>query len=277
MSGFSIEWLKLREPADARARNSEVAQAASAWFGLRDQISVVDLGCGTGSNLRATAPFLPAKQDWTLIDHDPALLNAARAELSNWADTTRSEADTLILTKGAANITVHLVKLDLAQDPVAALASGPDLVTASAFFDLVSEAFMSGLARALTDQRAAFYAVLTYNGVERWNPHRPADNQVTAAFLRHQMRDKGFGPAAGPMAASHLVEQFRLNGYTVVEGGSPWELGVNDRSLIEELISGHAMAVLETKAVDAATVASWVKVKRAGAIIGHSDMFAVPV
>ena len=175
MSGFSIEWLKLREPADARARNSEVAQAASAWFGLRDQISVVDLGCGTGSNLRATAPFLPAKQDWTLIDHDPALLNAARAELSNWADTTRSEADTLILTKGAANITVHLVKLDLAQDPVAALASGPDLVTASAFFDLVSEAFMSRLARALTDQRAAFYAVLTYNGVAERYRARPSN------------------------------------------------------------------------------------------------------
>ena len=60
------------------------------------------------------------------------------------------------------------------------------------------------------------------------------------------MRDKGFGPAAGPMAPSHLADQFRLNGYSVLEGESPWDLGRNDRMLIEELVRGHAMAAGET-------------------------------
>ena len=34
-------------------------------------ITVVDLGCGTGSNLRATAPLLGPEQHWTLVDYEP--------------------------------------------------------------------------------------------------------------------------------------------------------------------------------------------------------------
>ena len=277
MSGFTPEWLALREPADIRARNREVANAVQGWFALRESVSVVDLGAGTGSNLRATAPLLPLKQSWTLVDRDDALLAAARTRLSAWADSAQSDGGTLVLTKNGATITVHTLALDLATGLDGALSTQPDLVTASALFDLVSPAFITQLAHKLSARRAAFYAALTYNGVEKWLPHRPADNQITAAFMRHQLGDKGFGPAAGPMAPGHLADQFRLDGYTVLEGESPWQLGEHDRSLIEELISGHAMAALETKAVDAATVTGWVKIKRSAAQIGHTDTFAAPV
>lgn len=276
MSMFSPEWLALREPADQRARNNGVSQAVQAWFALRDAVKVTDLGAGTGANLRAVAPLLPDNQHWTLVDSDKALLALARMRLSAWGDAARDDGERLILTKGTATLTVDFKNLNLAKDLNAALASGADFVTASALFDLVSPAFITRLGHKLADMRAAFYAVLTYNGVERWSPHRPADNQVTAAFLRHMQTDKGFGPAAGHMAPAHLADQFRLNGYTVIEGESPWQLGHTDRLLIEELISGHAMAALETKAVDAATVTNWVKVKRAGASIGHTDIFAAP-
>jgi hypothetical protein len=100
---------------------------------------------------------------------------------------------------------------------------------------------------------------------------------MAAAFNRHQMTDKGFGPSAGPDAAGLLADQFRLEGYTVLEGESPWVLGQNDRSLLEELQRGHALAVLETKALDAKTVETWVKVIRAAAEVGHTDVFATPV
>jgi hypothetical protein len=277
MTSFSLEWLALREPADRRARNPAVAEAVAGWFALRKAVNVVDLGAGTGANLRATAGLLPEHQSWTLVDNNSALLDEARAALAAWAERADMDGETLVLAKGGATIRVKTLTLDLTTGLENALQGPIDLVTASAFFDLVSPAFITRLAQSLAARRAAFYATLTYNGVERWTPHRPADNQVTAAFLRHQLGDKGFGPAAGPMAPSHLADQFRLNGYTVNEADSPWHLSENDRSLIEELISGHAMAALETKAVDAATVTSWVKVKRAGAIIGHSDIFAVPV
>jgi SAM-dependent methyltransferase len=274
---FAPEWLTLREAADIRARNRDVAQAVAGWFALRDHVDVIDLGCGTGANLRATAALLPARQSWILVDNDTGLLAQARGELSRWADSASDhEASGLELTKGTLSIRVAFRTCDLAADLPAALTAPCDLVTASALFDLVSVKFIHNLARRLGEMHSAFYAVLTHNGVTRWSPHRPADNQIMAAFHRHQLTDKGFGPAAGPTAPEELSDQLKLNGFTVSEGDSPWQLDARDRSLIEELQRTHAMAVLETKAVDAKTVEAWVKVKRAAAFVGHSDIFAVP-
>ena len=277
MSGFSADWLRLREPADGRARNAEIANAVSARFAQRETVDVVDLGCGTGANLRATATLLPNTQTWTLVDSDPALLDAARKDLAAWADEAETAGDLLHLKKGHATISVGFKTINLATGLDEALSSKPALVTASALFDLVSEDFIRKLARRCAEMGAAFYTVLTYDGVHRWEPHRPADNQMASAFHRHQLRDKGFGPASGPMAASHLIDQFKLNGFLVQEGTSRWVLSRNDRTLLEELVRGHAMAVGETGLVDAKTIESWVKVTRTAASVGHTDTFAVPV
>jgi SAM-dependent methyltransferase len=276
MTAFSREWLGLREPADAAARNTTVANTVSARFAQRDKLYIVDLGCGTGANLRATASMLPNEQHWRLVDSDLALLDVARATLISWADQAERNGDQLKLQKGNAKITADFACINLATDLARAFSPVPDLVTASAFFDLVSEEFIRSLARHCADMNSVFYTALTYNGVQRWSPHRPADNQMASAFHQHQLRDKGFGPAAGPMAVSLLADQFRLNGYLVTEGESPWVLGRNDRMLIEELMHGHATAAAETGLVDTKTLETWVKVQRSAAEIGHTDTFAVP-
>jgi SAM-dependent methyltransferase len=276
VTSFSPEWLDLREAADRRARNDEIADAVAARFALRDELRIVDLGSGTGANLRVTASLLPNRQAWTLIDNDPELSEAARAKLCRWADAAERDGETLRLKKGERDITVTFATADLANGDTTLLDNAPHLVTASAFFDLVSEDFIRRLAKAVMSSGAAFYAALTYNGLQKWTPHRPADNQMTAAFHRHQMQDKGFGPAAGPLAASQLADQFRLNGYLVLEGDSPWQLERGDRMLIDELVRGQVVAVTETGMVDAKTVVAWINVSRAAAVVGHTDTFAVP-
>ncbi len=266
----------MREGADARARNPDVAEALAARLQLREAVSIIDLGCGSGANLRATAPLLPSRQSWTLVDLDAGLIRCARSTLAAWADEAVADGDELRLRKGAADIVVSFRQADLARDLPAILDGGADLVTASAFFDLTSAEFIRAMARALEQMRASFYGALIYNGVERWTPHRPADNQISSAFHRHQLRDKGFGPASGPMAPAHLADQFRLNGYSVIEGDSPWRLTRGDRMLIEELARGHAMAAAETGLVEAKTIEAWIKAVRTGAEIGHTDIFAAP-
>jgi len=52
VSGFSAEWLSLREPYDARARNRTVLDAVAAMVAGRTSVAVVDLACGTGATLR---------------------------------------------------------------------------------------------------------------------------------------------------------------------------------------------------------------------------------
>lgn len=276
MTGFSPQWLALREDADHRSRNSEIAQALSARFQSRQRISVVDLGCGTGSNLRASAGLLSAEQHWTLVDYDEALLAAAGQALQAWADRVKAEGDALVLDKDGLRITVEFRRADLNCELDRALGPRPDLVTASALFDLCSPAFIKSFAKAIADRRAVFFTVLTYNGVQRWTPRQPSDAALISAFHAHQMTDKGFGASAGPTAPAHLADAFRAAGYSVLEGDSPWELGPRDDRLIAELAAGFASAARETAAVDNKTVDAWLRVARTGAVVGHTDTLAVP-
>lgn len=275
MSGFSPEWLALREPVDHRSRNAVLARKLDEHFRQAGQVSVVDLGCGTGSNLRATAPLLPAEQYWTLADWDPNLLQAASAALQRWADQARQAGDTLLMEKAGKEIVVTFRRVDLAHDLDQVLQGNVDLVTASALFDLVSGDYIARAAQMVARCHAAFYTVLTYNGVQTWTPEHPADAELLQAFLLHQRSDKGFGPAAGPKAPTLLDGAFRASGYTVGEGDSPWVLGPQEQQLVGDLASGFAAAARETGRIDPATIADWLGMRRTGAVVGHTDTLAL--
>ena len=146
MSGFSAQWLALREPADRAARNAPLAARLSDLMAAYDPIRITDLGAGTGSNLRASAELFGPRQDWTLLDHDAGLLKAARADLSAWAEQAEEEGDWLVLHKGGRRIRVACRTGDLAAQPELVRAASPHLVTASAFFDLASAAWIARFA-----------------------------------------------------------------------------------------------------------------------------------
>jgi SAM-dependent methyltransferase len=276
MSGFSADWLALREPADHRSRDARLGRVLARHFDGWRPIIVIDLGCGTGSNLRATAPLLGPEQHWTLVDYDEALLDAARERLQAWADGTAADGDKLVLFKGAKRIAVGFRRADLARELEAVLEPGANLVTASALFDLASSEFIATFATALARRKAAFYTVLTYDGDQRWTPEHEADAALVEAFHAHQARDKGFGVSAGPSAPDLLSEAFAAAGYAVQEGDSAWRLGLGDEPLIAELARGFAEAVRETGTADAATLADWGAVTRTGAVVGHADTLALP-
>ena len=78
MSGFSAEWLALREPFDASARNPDVLDAVSDLLRARPSVHIADLACGAGSTVRAIHKRLPARQRGDLVDSDARLLEIAR-------------------------------------------------------------------------------------------------------------------------------------------------------------------------------------------------------
>jgi len=279
---FSAQWLTLREPVDHASRAPDLARRVSAHFSGSATVSVVDLGCGTGSNLRATAALLPARQDWLLVDYDAALLDEARAHLSRWADEAQADGEVLRLVTSGKRLAVRTRQADLTCDLDTVLAGRPDLVTASALFDLISEGWIEAFAARLAGLGAAFYTVLTYDGRDAFSPPHPQDAAVIAAFAQHQRGDKGFGPAAGPEGAAALARAFRAAGFSVSEGDSPWRIGPDHAALARPLLDGIAGAVGETGSMAADALADWLafrlaQVARPGALIvtGHRDTFAV--
>jgi SAM-dependent methyltransferase len=278
MSAFSADWLALREPADRRARNPVLLERLREAFAGQEEATAVDLGCGTGANLRACAAHLPPGQHWRLVDHDPALLAAARARLAAWAERSEPAADGGMRVEHAGKVlTVSFHQADLARDVEALIPAGADLVTAAALFDLVSPAFIERVAEAVAARGAGFYTALTYDGRERWAPPHPADAPVLAAFHAHQRRDKGFGPAAGPDATAALEASFARRGYALHRGDSAWRLGPEDAELIRELVAGAAAAALEAGAAPEA-VSAWrdARLQGASCTIGHTDLLALP-
>jgi hypothetical protein len=292
MNSFTSEWLALREPVDHRSRNSRLLASVTAYLKHIESsrpgaIHIVDLGCGSGSNLRALAPVFNDVQTWTLVDSDPKLLDAAHTSLLKWCDDStfiqddvhasghRSFVKNLILIKNKKRINVNFHCADLSKEVHLPIMASADLVTAAAFFDLTSEDWLQKFCASLCEP---LYATLSYNGSESWQPEGPSDQSVLQAFHLHQTTDKGFGAAAGPNAANLLIKFLAERSYRVLTADSPWVMDELDRPLIEQLALGTAAAVKETALLPIETVDQWIQSKRQAVrcVVGHTDVFACP-
>jgi len=287
MIGFSADWLALREPADARARNLEIAQALTGWAGSRSRLGILDLGAGTGANLRYLAPRLGRDQDWLLIDHDPRLLDGLASALSDWAReqgySARRRADALFIEGRDLRCRVRWVRADLTNGVAEGWLGDADLVTASALLDLVSADWLDELIHGCRRARVALSFGLNYDGRIAWQPTLPDDTRITAALNRHQRRDKGFGPALGPRAVQYAAEALCDSGFELMRGRSDWRLDPSAGELQGQLVADWAevSAELEPEAGD--RLGRWLKTRlqwrEAGLSrlrIGHVDLFAVP-
>lgn len=254
MTSFPAAWLDLREPADHAARNPALRSAAASLIGACGLI--VDLGCGTGSTVRALQPCLAPAVRWRLVDRDAAVLREAGRRMGAAAET---------------------VLCDLSREvpPI----EGASLVTTSALLDLVSEAWIGRLADALKARRSPFYAALSYDGQLLFDPAHPGDRAVTDAFNAHQRTDKGFGPALGPDGAEALAAALRARGFEVRVETSPWRLGPGDAELVAALLPGIAGVAAGPGGIAKAKVEEWLAFRQARAsdgrcLVGHVDLLA---
>jgi hypothetical protein len=252
--GFSGDWLALREPADRAARDAGLAQRACA---LQPAAAViVDLGAGTGATRRALDGLLLADARWHLLDNDPALLDAAADE-------------------GSAQVRTQIT--DLNQIDALPL-DDATLVTASALFDLVSRDWLAALTGRLRERDLPVYAALSYDGQMTWEPALDLDQEVVAAFNRHQRGDKGFGPALGPDAAQEAARLFQDAGFQVELAESPWRLSPDQAGLQRELMTGIAQAAADA---GCAAAEAWLAqrlelLEKTACRVGHADLLALP-
>lgn len=265
MSGasFAADWLALREELDHRSRSAELARLLAKWWSRTGASAAVDLGCGTGSNVRYLSPKLPRPQRWTLIDHDADLL--ARIDLPG------------------DGVDVRTVRGDLAGEGLAGL-EGADLASASALLDLVSPGWIEALADRCADVGCAALFALTYDGTIEWRSGSDPDDELVRAWVNaHQRRDKGLGPALGPGAGALAREAFERRGFDTRIASTPWELGPEHGEIAVALVEGWASAAAEERPEEAAVVDAWSARKRAlvargrfSLIVGHVDVLALP-
>lgn len=258
-------WLSLREAADSAARSAVLTRAVIDHLAGASPIRILDLGAGTGSNLRYLSSRLAVPQHWLLVDHDPRLLEEAKRRAAN---TIPLEIDTR---------TMNLVTVDRPE-----IFSGRHLVTASALLDLVSPQWLDTAAARCCEVGAAALFPLNYNGRSRCTPAEPEDEEVRALMNRHQKSDKGLGGvAAGPDAPDCAERSFLAAGFHVRRETSDWVLEPGQRELQVQLIQGWAHAALELAPERRHRIDDWlarrlahVTAGRSHIVVGHDDVAA---
>jgi hypothetical protein len=254
MSGFSAEWLALREPADVAARSADLA----AFVSRRCEGRLLDLGGGTGANIRYLAAKLPSPQHWTLVDDDSALLARVPA----------------FVTRHRANLT------DVVDE--GELFDGCSLVTASALLDLVSDTWLAKLVLRCRAAGANVLFALSYDGRLVCSPEDQEDEDIRRLVNEHQKADKGFGPALGPAAGARTAALLSATGYVVKQETSDWKLLPSARELQRELVNGWAAAAAAIAPSRKSAIENW-RVRRIGHIdagrsrivVGHVDVAGI--
>lgn len=310
MGEFSAEWLTLREPADHRARAQglttrvidyldHLEQARPATNGASSvrqaPLRVLDLGTGSGSNVRFLLERLPSRQEWCVVDRDVDLLREFTKRMSAWGldrgamvngDRRGFAVRTAERRWEFQTCTADLVKLT---DPEAAAAifaplfEQRALVTASALLDLVSERWLQALVARCAASRAAVLFVLTYDGRLTLTPGDPDDEFVRTLVNRHQRMAKSFGKALGPDATACAERLFTAAGYTVSCEASDWRLSSADAALQRPLLDGWADAAAEIARRETSRVREWQSRRQAALaagdlqiLVGHQDLAAFP-
>jgi len=307
VSGFSAAWLALREPHDADARAAELvgllrAQQAPTRDGAEAEPgsvarAIVDLGAGSGANLRWLAPRLGGEQAWLLMDHDAALLSAAETATREWASRTGAAAfaespahgpgrdgwlDDIVVTGTGFTCRVSRARADLAADLRRIELPEHALVTSSALLDLVSAEWLDTLVSRCGGASAHVYFSLIYDGRTVCTPGDEADAEVLELFNRHQRGDKGFGAALGPTAGLRAVDAFVARGYRVASRTSDWRIGPTAGPFQRELLAGWLGAALEIAPERRGALEAWHRRRvahvDAGAstlVVGHLDMIGI--
>jgi len=285
--GFSEAWLTLREPADHRSRSQHLTQSVSSWATQQDKLRCVELGAGTGSNLRYLCPLLGHGQQWTLIDKDPKLLEKIPHFIKTWAEqhlvTCTQTSDELQLESAGFSARVAWIEQDLAHDLASLRLDQAQLVCASALLDLASADWLAQLVSLCIDNDCATLFVLSYNGHISWNHSIAEDTLMNELLNAHQLTDKGFGNALGPEAGQYVFQLMSDHGRQLVTDESNWIIDHRMSAMQMALIEGWACAAREQDSSSSAAIESWRSQRldacRAGESIltvGHNDLLSLP-
>lgn len=277
-----VDWLALREGADAIARAPELIEPLRRHLAASppvNELLIRDLGAGTGSMLRWLAPRLPGAQRWILHERDPELLALAHSSLGvaglgpagigpagvgpggvgsagvsvpdvraagvSAADVRAAGIRATSLSAADGSSVTVVPQLGDLTDLRAADLAGTALLTASALLDVLTNDEVDQLAAACVCAECPALFALSVDGVVMLTPADDLDTEIADGFNAHQRRITGGRQLLGPDAVAVAADAFATRGAAVLTRPSPWRLGPERTGLTAEWLRGWVAAAVQ--------------------------------
>ncbi len=228
MSGFSAEWLALREPLDLRARNARGARCCRS--GIPGQARALDRRSRQRHRLDGAGARAAAAEN--------AKLEAGRQRSGAAGGSVRAARP--------AGVAVETQQFDLNGDVGPLFDDGADLVTASALLDLVSEPWLANFAAAAAARSLPVYVALTYDGRVSFRQRRSrrcgGHRRGQRASARQQGLWSGARSACGGVCEENLSRARLFDRARKIRLGAPRRPTRNSRL---ELLAGWLQAARE--------------------------------
>ena len=233
MSGFSAEWLALREPYDLAARNATVLDAVAGAFAGSRSIAVVDLACGTGATLRAVGGA-----------------SSAAPELAAGRQRSQSAGAGFGAGTSAASRR-HRRPVDLVRDLELAL-DGRSISSPPRRCSISSRpngSIASSSKRRRGGCRSTLRSAMTAARVIE--PGRPFDDEILAASTCISAPTRASVRRSVRPRRHARWSASSISAIAVVQGRSDWVMGPDDRDIQDALFAGWAELAALTTALSA--------------------------
>ncbi len=195
MHKFENSWLYQREKIDNLSKNLTLIDKINSELKYLENISVLDLGTGTGSNFRFLSKKIKHKnQSWTLMDISRSSLQEAKKNITlhNKIKKVSFKYNDIIKNIKKTNFNKF------------------DLVTGSAFLDIMPANWFKDFHR-LNQNTKIIYFSINYDGYFKFYPRHTLDNNMLKLFNKDQNskkdgKVKAVGPDCGEIIMNHFAK-----------------------------------------------------------------------
>ena len=260
MHKFNNNWLRLRETVDKKSRNLKVIKLINNKYNHKDNIKIIDLGTGAGSNYNYLKPKFKFNQDWLFTDISSNSMNYFKENL-----------------KLSQKITSTKFKIfDVISDLDKIKFNNFNIVTGSAFLDILPKNWFYKFHKYNLKTDIILFAI-NYNGSFKFFPKHKYDKNIVNFFNMDQKTDKGIGlKAVGPDCSQLIKKTFKNTHYTYLMN-SNWDVIENYQ--FQKYFLKFCTNVLKNNKID---YSSWlnfrykyIKEKNSRLILHNTDFLAI--